>query len=45
MQDIKDINMNENLLHVYQGVKILPGLHGSKNSEKDYEFNSDFENY
>jgi len=45
MQDINDISMNENQLHVYQGVKILPGLLGSKNSKKDYEFNSDFENY
>lgn len=39
MQNIKDISINENQLHV------LLELLGSKNSKKDYEFISDFENY
>lgn len=39
MQNIKDISIKENQLHV------LLELLGSKNSKKDYEFISDFENY
>lgn len=45
MEGIEDISTNENQLHEYQGVKLLTGLLGFRNSKKSYKSNSDFETY